>query len=655
MILKSRQNGEVRMQVKLEEKRLYGFAGRILRVNLTTGKIWKEKMDEATRRSYVGGRGFAAKVLFEELEPGIDPLGPENKLVVAVGPTTGARFPGNARYGIFAKSPLTGIWGEGHAAGYFGPELKFAGFDAIIIEGASKDPVYLFVRDGEAEIRDASRLWGKVTGEVQEAIRKEVEDMKTKVAAIGPGGENLVRFACVISDLKNAVGRCGMGAVMGSKKLKAIAVRGTGIVNIADKNRFVELARKAVKESWEGWGKNLRANGTGRVLDDLDGTGRLPTKHFQRCTFEGTEKITGETMSKEILVKAWPCFGCSVGCKRIVQAKEPYEVDPAYGGPEYETLASFGSTLLNDNLVSIAKANELCNKYTLDTISTGMVIGFAMECYERGLLTKEDTDGLDLKWGNYPVVIKLIEKIAYRDGFGNLLAEGELGAAKKIGKGAEKFAMVVKGMEMPMHEPRGKKGVGLSYATSNRGACHLQVPHDDTYENNLAPEIGLDERFPAEKRYRTYYGPEKAKIVKIGQDLWAAYDTFEICKFTPYPAGISITTLTNLISSVVGYEVTPTELTLIGERAFNLCRAFNVREGIRRKDDRLPERMMEPMPDGLLKGEGFTKEGWEKYLDAYYEYRGWSKETGIPKEETLNRLGLDFAASELKRLGIPME
>ena len=628
-----------------------GFTGRILRVNLSTGKITTVGLDEDTARKYFGGRGLGSKILFEELKPGTDPFGPDNKLVFATGPITGTPVGGNSRYVAMAKSPVTGGWGEAHSSGSFGPELKFAGFDAVIVEGVAEKPTYLWIHDGEAELRDAAHLWGKVTGEVRETIRKELNDERIKVVSVGPGGEILVHFACIMSYLSRAAGRCGLGAVMGSKKLKAVAVRGSGKVGIADEARFRKLSKKAVKESMAGWGQGLRDNGTNGGLVDLSRSGRLPTEHFRRSTFESDKKITGETFTKTILVDRHACFACPVACKRVVEADKPYKVDREYGGPEYETVGSFGSTCRVDDIVTISKANELCNKYGLDTISTGMVIGFAMECYEKGVITKDDTGGIDLSWGNPEAVLRLVPMIALRQGIGDTLAEGEEKAAQRLGKGAEKFVMTIKGQELPMHEPRGKKGVGLSYATSNRGACHLQSPHDDSFESELAPEIGItEEAFPREVRDRVYAGPEKAKLVKIGQDLWSLYDCLVWCKFLPYPAGISIATVTGIIQAVTGWDVTPMELLTVGERAFNISKAFNVREGLSRRDDVLPARIAEPLPDGPFKGETITKEGLDVMLDAYYEARGWDIETGNPTRKKLEELELDEVVVALGRL-----
>jgi aldehyde:ferredoxin oxidoreductase len=619
---------------------MFGYSGKILRTNLTTGKIETEVLEEEILRKFLGGRGLGAKILFEELSPNIDPLGPNNKLIFAVGPVTGAPFAGNSGYAVMAKSPLTELWGEAHAKGYFGTEIKNAGYDAIIVEGKAEKPVYLWIQDDNVKLKSAENLWGKVIGEVQESIREDLGDDKIRVACIGPGGENLVKYACIISDLYCAAGRCGMGAVMGSKNLKAVAVRGTGKISFADETTFMEIVRSSIKKIVED-GENWQKDGTDGSLDDLHGTGRLPTMAFRKCTFDGADKITGETMTETILVKGATCPSCPIAHYRVVKAKKPYNIDPAYGGPEYETCGALGSLCMNDDLLVIAKANELCNKYTIDTISTGVSIAFAMECYEKGLLTKKDIDGIELTWGNKEAILQLITKIAYREGVGDLLAEGVKKAAEKIGEGSEKWALHVKGQELPMHEPRGKKGLGLSYATSNRGACHLQFQHDDFFENegDLETRIGLTPALAP--RHRLYTGPEKVKLVVIGENLYAVYDSLIVCKFTSYPwGGLSIKNMVGIINSVTGWDITPSELITTGERIINLCRAFNIREGAKREDDSLPQRLMEPLPEGLFKGETISKEALDNMLDWYYDYRGWDKETGIPTKTKMKELGL---------------
>jgi len=630
---------------------LFGCTGKLLRIDLKEGSSRVETLTEESARRFFGGRGLGARIMFQELHPRIDPFGSENKIVFATGPITGAPFSGNSRYVVMAKSPLTNAWGEANASGWFGPELKFAGYDAIVVEGKAFQPVYILVGDETVDIRDASKLWGKTTGETQKAIRDENKDENIRVAGIGPGGENLVRFASVISDLNRAAGRCGMGAVMGSKKLKAIAVRGHREVSIADKASFREFAQRAAKEALSrGWGKGLREHGTDGGLEVLSATGRLPTQAFKRGTFEGADKITGTTMSETILKNIATCPNCVVACKRVVEAKEPYEVDPAYDGPEYETCASLGSLCMNDNLVAISKGNELCDKYSLDTISTGVSIAFAMECYEKGLLTKADTGGLDLAWGNHRAIIQLIEMIAKRQGIGDLLADGVARASKKIGRGAEQFALCIKGQELPMHEPRGKKGVALAYAVSNRGACHLQAPHDDSFESemDLDPAIGFSPSIAP--RHRLYTGKEKVQLVRIGQDLYSLNNCLVTCGNQTVPWNHTSETMLGLIRSITGWDVTWEELLTVGERATNLCRAFNAREGLRREDDTIPRRLMEPLPDGLYKGEAVTEQQLNQMLDNYYEMMGWDPKTGIPREETLRSLGLDFAVDKLSRL-----
>ncbi len=625
---------------------MLGYMGKILRVDLTDGRITEQPLEEPVARAFLGGRGLGAKILFDELKPGLDPLGPENKLVVATGVAAGIPFGGNCRYVLMAKSPLTGIWGETNASGFFGPELRFAGFDAIVIEGQAENPVYLWIHNGKAELRDAAHLWGKITGETETLIRAELKDDKIRVASIGPGGENLVRFACVLSDFHHASGRTGMGAVMGAKKLKAIAVRGTQKLPLADREKIIELSKQANKEVWEGAYEDLLYKyGSDGDLDDLHASGRLPTKNFQRGTFEGYENLTGETMAETILVRRDPCFACPVSCNQVVAAEEPYAVDPAYGGPEYETAAALGSLCMNDDLVAVSKANELCNKYSIDTISTGVAIAFAMECYEKGLITKEDTGGLDLAWGNPDAVVQLTEKIARREGIGDLLAEGVKRAAEKIGKGAEAFAIHIKGQEVPMHEPRGKKGLALSYATSNRGGCHLQAEHDDFFEdpNWLLPEIGLDKTVD-----RLDMGKDKARMVMALGNMKALYDSLSVCMYAAWPeGGVRLETTKDIVAAATGWDVSLSELITVGERAFNLCRAFNVREGISRKDDVLPARLMEALSDGLYKGQTIPQDDFDQMLDYYYELRGWDKETGIPTRAKLTELGLGYVADAL--------
>ncbi|MDH5438496.1 MAG: aldehyde ferredoxin oxidoreductase family protein [Candidatus Bathyarchaeota archaeon] len=638
---------------------MFGYMGKILRVNLTKGEITEEPLEESVARKFIGGRGLGAYILFNELKPGIDPLGTKNKLVVATGVITGIPFPGNSGLNVMAKSPLTGIWGESTAKGFFGPELKSSGYDAIVIEGKAKTPVYLWVHDGEAEIRDASRLWGRPTREVQRIIKAELKDDRVQVGCIGIAGENLVKFANIMFGFNHFAGRTGMGAVMGSKKLKAIAVRGTGRVRYAREEKLVDLLMEKLnsKEALSGpyFPDGLFKYGSLADLGYWQETGRLTTMNFRKCLFPGYENITAETLATSpYLIRNNTCPHCTVGCNRITKANDPYELDPEYATPEYESTAALSSLCMNDNLVATLKAIELCNRYGMDTMSTGVTIAFAMECYEKGKITKKDTDGLDLTWGNHEAIIQLIEKIARRQGIGSLLAEGSRRAAEKLGGGAEEFAMHVKGMEFPLHDVRGMKGHGLGIATSNRGACHLQVETDDMFEGQLDPDVGIDETtFPKEHRDRLYAGPEKVKIVKIIGDLFAVFDSLVICKWTVYPCGgYKTRTIVDVVATATGWDFTMDELMKTGERIFNLCRAFNVREGITRKDDKLPKRFTEPLPEGPYKGEAFPEDVFERMLNHFYRLRGWNKKTGIPTRKKLEELELRHVADNLENLGI---
>jgi aldehyde:ferredoxin oxidoreductase len=637
---------------------LYGYLGKVLRVNLSYSKITEEPLPEHVARKFVGGTGLGAEILFEELRAGIDALGPENKLVVATGPLCSIPFSGASRFAVCAKSPLTGAWGESLSGGYMAPKIKQSGFDAIIVEGVSKTPVWLYVNEGKAELRDASKYWEHSTKETENGIKKELGDKdkrQTSVASIGLAGERLVRFAAIINDLHEAVGRSGMGAVMGSKKLKAWACKGTLKTPVHDEKKLMEYVRQCVTEVKKGSViEGLRAYGTAGDTDDLSRSGRLPTKNFQRGTFEGAENITGETIVKSgFLVGRDTCWACSTNCKRVVEAKEPYEIDRELGGQEYETTAALGSYCLNDDMYSIGKGSALCNLYGLDTISTGVVIGFAMEAYEKGLITKEQTGGLEIKWGSPAVVLSLIEKIGRREDIGDLLAEGVWRAAQKIGRGAEEFAMHVKGREIPMHEPRGKRGVGLMYAVAERGASHMEWEHDDLWdpETSLRAELGLTADHVPERGLLDY-GLSKVRIGKIAGDLWSTCNSLVVCVFDVYPGGgLEHRTLLGILNATTGWNMTMKEYMQVGERAIDLARAFNAREGLTRKDDQLPKRIMEPLPDGVFAGKPFTQEMLDSMLDNYYEMRGWNKNTGIPTKKTLEAIGLENAAQELERLG----
>ncbi|MEM2178267.1 MAG: aldehyde ferredoxin oxidoreductase family protein [Candidatus Methanomethylicaceae archaeon] len=621
---------------------MYGYNGKILKVDLSTEDIKIEELEEEVYRKYLGGRGLALYFLLREAKPKIDPFDPYNVLIFATSIITGAPLPGLSRCSVVSKSPLTNSFGEAEAGGFFGSELKFAGFDVIIINGVSKDPVYLWIHDGEVEIRSAIHIWGKSTKEAQDEICKELNDNLIRLALIGQAGENLVRYACILNDLRYAWGRSGLGAVMGSKKLKAIAVRGHKRVPIKEQNKIISFF-KMIKENLQNNPPSRRFSeyGTAGSVTALNSDGILPTKNFQGGYFEKAEKISGEEMKDTILIETEGCFACPLRCKRVVKGKEPYVTDPDYGGPEYETIAAFGSLCYIDDINAIALANQMCNAYGLDTISTGCVIAFAMECYENNILTKNDTNGLDLKFGNKEAMLKLIEMIAKREGIGDLLAEGVMRASKKIGKGSEKFALHVKGKEVPMHEPRGKVGLALQYALSPSGADHMQANHDPIYATNVDLVKPLGILSPID---RLSLSPGKVRVFTYLQILWSLFDCLGLCKlaFSPTPSGIiRFTQIPEIVNAVTGWDTNLWELMKVGERALTLARLFNLREGLTYKDDWLPERFFEDLKSGPRKGSKLKKDELRKAIGLYYRFMGWD-EQGIPERWKLYELDVEW-------------
>ena len=625
----------------------YGYNGRILRVDLSRRTAAVEERDELFNRTYIGGRGYIAHTLLRETKPGIDPLGPDNKLIFALGAITGAPLAGSGRNSVGAKNPLTRGYGEAEAGGFFGAELKHAGFDVIVVEGKADKPVYLWVHDGQAEIRDARHLWGKATKESQEAIREELGDRLIRTAQIGPAGEKLVRMASIMNDLKHAYGRTGMGAVMGSKNLKAVAVRGKGGPDLANPDKVRELA-KWVVDNYPKLSYAMYDLGTSNGLMGLNSGGGLPTRNFQAGQFEGAEKLSGETMKATILIGRENCYACPIRCKRVVQVGEPYNVDPTYGGPEYETLASLGSVCGVEDLRAVAKGSEMCNALGLDTIGVGATISFAMECYERGLLSREEVDGLDLRFGNAGAMLALLEKIARRQGIGDLLAEGIARAAQKIGRGAEQYAMHVKGQEFPMHEPRFKQAMGLGYAVSPTGAEHCLNIHDTMFEKEgralqLARSWGIQETLPLAD-----LGPAKVRQLVYFQTWRSFLNCPGLCIFIPFTYPM----ITDLIEALTGWNTSLWELMKVGERTLAMTRAYNLREGFGRKDDTLPERCFEPFTSGPLAGVGLDKWKFDQALSTYYAMNGWDSATGVPTEAKLQELSIGWVADLLREADV---
>ncbi|MEM2680856.1 MAG: aldehyde ferredoxin oxidoreductase family protein [Candidatus Bathyarchaeia archaeon] len=626
---------------------LYSYAGKILRVNLSTKTIKTEDTKKDIAQLLLGGNGYAAKILWDELKPGIDPLSPENKIVLMTGPITGTGAPGSGFWEACFKSPLTGVWGESACGGWWGPMLKFAGFDGIIIEGASENPVYLWVHDGEAEIKPAEGIWGQTVPKTEEMIRKEIGIPQARVLSIGPAGEKLVRFAGIAVDLERYAGRKGGGALLGSKKVKAVAVYGEKEIPIAKPTEY----GKALKECEQAVYASLNSgggfpNGTLGGYDACNQFGDLPTKYGETGSWEAVSDLYQNFVNK-YLVKNRACFGCMQACGRVSQVKEGPFATPVYGGPEYETTAGFTTFMLQKDIEPVIKANYLCNIYGLDTISTSHMIAFAMLCYEKGLITTKDTDGLEVKWGDPDVVIKLVEKIARREGFGGLLAEGVRRAAEKIGGEAPKLALHVKGLEMPYHDPRAGKTQAIEYGTSNTGMDHFHA-HETLDVECYGADLGLIPfGLPDPKTIdRFSEDPSKASIAKLVMDWGTVADALVICKFHQY-VNLGPDKYAKLLSLATGWKIDGWELLKIGDRIFNLARAFNVREGIRRKDDMLPPRIMQPATTGSTKGVGITN--YEGMLNEFYKLEEWD-ENGIPKPEKLKRLGLNDVANYLASL-----
>jgi aldehyde:ferredoxin oxidoreductase len=619
-----------------------GYVGKILKVDLNKLDYKVIEKDDYFYRTFMGGSAMASYFLLTEIEPGIDALSPDNVLVVTTSVLTGTPLAGANRYTVAAKSPLNDGFGESESGGFFSVELKRAGFDAIIIKGKAKKPVYLWITAGKVEIKDASHLWGNDTGFTQEKIREENGDNKIQTVTIGQGGENLVRYACLLQDLRHANGRSGMGAVFGSKNLKAIAARGKMKLEFHDMDKLRELSSFFIKNMKEhAVCQVLTEGGTlGWDLEDLDADGVLPTKNFHGGSYDKAESVTFNKLKETVLSGRDTCYACPIRCKQVA-AGGKFDIDPKFGGPEYETSGAFGPNMLVDDIEVIAKAHELCNRYSLDTIDAGMSITFAMECFENGILTKEDTDGLELKFGNGEAALKMVRKIAFREGFGDLLAEGSWRAARKIGKGSEKYVMTVKKQSFAMHEPRGKNNIAFSYAFSPTGADHIEATHDMTLEEGkwAVPDIhplAILKGVPARD-----LGPKKVRAFIYNQHAYSLLNSLSMCFFTAGPARLfRMNQLVEMVAAATGWETSLFELMQLGERTTTLARVFLTREGLGRKDDALPDRLFEPLETGILTGVSLDRDKFSKAMDMYYEMMGWDVETGIPREARLHLLNI---------------
>lgn len=610
-----------------------GYTGKVLRVDLSEEKVSTEPLNREWAKQFVGGKGLGARYLFDELKPGTDPMSPENVLSIWTGPLVGTLVPLTSRYVIVTKSPLTGTFLDSYAGGFFGPEVKYAGFDGMIIKGKASKPVYLWLKDGEVEIRDAKNVWGKDTYKTEEIIRKETGEKMARVASIGPAGEKLGLISSVTNDLTRNAGRGGTGAAFGAKNLKAVAARGTMGVEVPDIDSLLEMTKEMIKtdvvDNPDHAG--MITDGTPILVDMSNDAGILPTKNWHEGTFDGTAGINSESIKSRVLVRKKACFDCAIACGSWSKVKAGAFSGAATEGPEYETLGLCGSNCGIKNVEAVIKFVEDCDRLGLDSISAGNAVALAMDLYEKGVLGKDDVNGLDLRFGNEEAYARMPGIIARREGVGALLADGAKRAAKKIGKGAEGLVIDVKGLEYPAYDPRGTIGMALAYATSDRGACHLRA------WPVAADAYGSDDPWSPEG---------KAAICVEDQTRTSIKWSFIFCDFY----GVSFPNMAKYYTAVTGVPSDEQSLRAAGRRIWNLTRAFNVREGFARKDDTLPERMeKEPLPSGKTAGKAVPRADFEKMLSEYYALWGWDSD-GRPTREALEKAGLGDIVQKLQHL-----
>ncbi len=600
---------------------MYGWMGKILRIDLSQGVVSQEDLNRSDLRDYIGARGLGTKMFIKEVAPNVDPLSPDNKIIFMTGPLTGTLAACGGRYNVVTKGPLNGTIAASNSGGTFGPELKYAGFDGIIIEGRAKQPVYLWIYNDKVEIRDAVDLWGKDVFETTDLI-KAATDEEAKVACIGPAGEKLVKFACIMNEYHRAAGRSGVGAVLGSKNLKAVVVRGSGGVKVASVKGFMDAVADARQKlaAHPVTSQGLAAYGTNILVNILNEHGGLPVKNYsEAAVFEGAEKISGEYQAEKYLVKNKGCFGCSIGCGRVTKISQG-KFKSRGEGPEYEATWAFGANLGLDDFEAISKANFMCNELGLDPITMGSTLSCAVEMYQKDIIPPGDVER-SLEWADSDLLIEMVRKTAYREGFGNQLAEGSYRLAEKYGH--PEYSMSVKKQELPAYDPRGQQGIGLNYATSNRGGCHVRG-------YMTSPEIlGI----PVLAEPASTEG--KPALLKLFQDLTALVDSSGTCLFTTFAIGLP--ELSEEIRQATGVNMSDEEFLLAGERIWNMERLFNLAAGFSAKDDRLPPRLVEePMKGGPRKGQISQL---DKMLPEYYSLRGWD-EDGVPEAAKKEELGL---------------
>lgn len=621
---------------------MQGYAGTLLRVNLTTGTISTEELDEVFCRRYLGGWGFIGYYLLTEVPAGIDPLGPDNKLIFATGPVTSYPAAGNGRNAVGFKSPLTGGFGGSEAGGFWPAEFKKCGYDALIVEGVSPTPVYLLLREGQApELRDATHLWGKTTSQLHETLVEELGDKWIREAAIGPAGENLVLTSSIMNDYQRAAGRGGSGAVMGSKRLKAVVARARRGPVAAQPEKIKELAKDFGKVVKQLNGRLWELGTAGGVISN-HASGNLPSFNFRDGSFEGGhETLSGEYLRDTYLVDRETCYACSVICKRVAAVDEgEFQTHRKHGGPEYETIGSVGSMTGVSDMAAVVKASALCNDYGMDTIGVGVTIAWALECFEQGILTTADTGGMELKFGDGSTMVKLVEMTARREGIGDLLALGSWQAAKKLGRGSEQYSITVKGQELPMHEPRLKNGLGIGYMFSPTGADHMHNMHDTMFTTSVAAvqDLGILKPMAAND-----LSANKMRLLQYVSDWRAMTNCLVLCNFPSWTRDQTL----DLVRAATGWNIGTWELMKIGQRAMALARAFNYREGFTPQDDRLPERFYQSHTKGetgVNRLPGIDRLAAARALQTLYRLRGYDALTGAPTLTTLEDLDIIWVA-----------
>jgi aldehyde:ferredoxin oxidoreductase len=602
-----------------------GYMGRILRLDLTKGKLWDEPIREHYARSFIGGSGLAARIIYDMVDSRTDPLGPENPLVFVTGPLVATAMPSAGRYSVCSLSPLTSIWGESNSGGFFGPELRFAGYDGIVITGCARSPVWLSIVNGHAELHEASQMWGKDCYETQERVKGALGDQKARVACIGAAGENQVKMACIINDRGRAAGRTGMGAVMGSKRLKAIGVRGTGIVTVADAEGLKRLNREIIIGMEDDiFTRAMRLAGTAGTMDSLLMYGDVPIRYYQQGYWERASNLSGVLMADKYQNRTYACYRCPIGCGRETRAPS-YRVDRV-DGPEYETIASFGSLMMIDNLEAVIYAGHLCNTYGLDTISAGCTIALACEMFERGIINKANTDGLEIRYGDIETVHRLIPMIARRQGFGDVLAEGSAALAERFH--VPDLAVTVKRLEVPMHDPRAFTGMAVTYALSPCGASHMQ---GDMYGVDMGQSVSTELGIEFGDRFES--SEQKGRLAARQQAWRNLYNSLILCQFQD-PGVLGVLKALNYAT---GWNLKSEDLMTLGKRIVTMKRLLNIRRGVTRADDCLPAILLKPLHSGGTEG---NVPDLEALLKGAYAEFGWDANTGRPAGKTIEELGL---------------